>query len=111
MLRTEHNSHPESMDSWEAKMTTLWQFEVRCSIFGQSPLPTLFIFGRKMGAFLICFVAILCPTLTHFKKSCSALIKLRKMLSKNNSMYGLGIAQPLGQGTQILQIYKSARCN
>ena len=38
MLRTEHNSHPESMDSWEAKMTTLWQFEVRWSIFGQSPL-------------------------------------------------------------------------
>ena len=38
MLRTKNNSHPESVDSWEAKMTTLWQFEVRWSIFGQSPL-------------------------------------------------------------------------
>ena len=38
MLREEHYSHPENLDSWESTMPTLWRFEVRWSIFGLSPL-------------------------------------------------------------------------
>ena len=38
MLREEHYSHPENLDSWESIMPTLWRFEVRWSIFGLSPL-------------------------------------------------------------------------
>ena len=38
MLREEHYSHPENVDSWESIMPTLWRFEVRWSIFGLSPL-------------------------------------------------------------------------
>ena len=34
MLREEHYSHPENLDSWESIMPTLWRFEVRWSIFG-----------------------------------------------------------------------------
>ena len=40
MLREEHYSHPEILDSWESIMPTLWRFEVRWSIFGLSPLMT-----------------------------------------------------------------------
>ena len=38
MLRTKNNPHPESLDSWEANMTMLRQFETRWAVFGKSPL-------------------------------------------------------------------------
>ena len=59
---------------------------------------TLFIFGRKncrLFVLFCLFVAILCPILAYVFLI-EALIELKKkLLRKNDSMHGLGIAQPV----------------
>ena len=64
----------------------------------------LYLFlAEKLSFFcFVCFVAIICPILVHFKKKlkllmiASSLIELKKLIvGKNYSLFGLGIAQPL----------------